>query len=56
MIVVHELAHLREREHNDAFYRLCVHMEGRYHQLELDARLYLIHKELFGDLYQAEES
>lgn len=51
MIVVHELAHLRERSHNQAFYRLCVHMEPSYHRLELDARLYLIHKELFGELY-----
>lgn len=51
MIVVHELAHLKEKEHNDAFYRLCVHMENRYHQLEFEARLYLIHKEIFGSLY-----
>ena len=27
MIVVHELAHLRERDHNKAFYQLCQHME-----------------------------
>ncbi|MGB1016408.1 MAG: YgjP-like metallopeptidase domain-containing protein [Nannocystaceae bacterium] len=26
MIVVHELAHLRESEHNKAFFRLCRHM------------------------------
>ena len=51
MIAVHELAHLREKDHNDAFYRLCVHMEPTYHQLEFDARLYLIHQELFGPLY-----
>ena len=51
MIVVHELAHLREKSHNQAFYRLCVHMEPSYHRLELDARIYLIHRELFGDLY-----
>lgn len=51
MIVVHELAHLRERAHNDAFYRLCVHMEPRYHELELDARLYLIQLELRGKIY-----
>lgn len=51
MIVVHELAHLREREHNAAFYQLCVHMEPTYHQLELEARLYLIQRELYGPLY-----
>ena len=51
MIVVHELAHLKEKEHNHAFYRLCVHLEPRYHQLEFDARIYLIHRELFGSLY-----
>ena len=48
MIVVHELAHLREKQHNKAFYQLCEHMEPRYHQLELDVRLYLTHVELGG--------
>jgi hypothetical protein len=43
MIVVHELAHLKEGEHNKAFYQLCTHMEGDYHQLEFDLRLYLTH-------------
>ena len=51
MIVVHELAHLKEKEHNQAFYRLCIHMEERYHQLEFEARLYLIYCELSGSLY-----
>ena len=41
MIVVHELAHLKEAEHNKAFYQLCTHMEPDYHQLEFDLRLYL---------------
>jgi predicted metal-dependent hydrolase len=41
MIVVHELAHLRESEHNKAFYQLCTHMVPDYHQLEFDLRLYL---------------
>ena len=43
MIVVHELAHMKEAEHNKAFYRLCTHMEPDYHQLEFDLRLYLTH-------------
>ena len=41
MIVVHELAHFKEQEHNRAFYQLCCHMEPDYHQLELDTRLWL---------------
>jgi UTP pyrophosphatase len=45
MIVVHELAHLRELDHNKAFYALCQHMEGDYFQLEFDLRLYLMHTE-----------
>ncbi|HEY5673778.1 MAG TPA: M48 family metallopeptidase [Malonomonas sp.] len=51
MIVVHELAHLKEKEHNKAFYSLCEHMEPDYHQLEFDLRVYLTHLELFGALY-----
>ena len=46
MIVVHELAHLKEREHDKAFYSLCLHMEPEYHQLELDVRLWLTALEL----------
>lgn len=41
MIVVHELAHLKEKEHDKAFYQLCCHMEPQYHQLEFDTRLWL---------------
>ncbi len=43
MIVVHELAHLKQAEHDKAFYRLCTYMEPGYHQLEFDLRLYLTH-------------
>ncbi len=46
MIVVHELAHIKEREHNKAFYALCQHMEPDYHQFEFDLRLYLTLQEL----------
>ena len=49
MIVVHELAHLREREHDKAFYQLCTHMEPDYHQYELDTRLYLTHMDHGGE-------
>ena len=41
MIVVHELAHLKEREHNKPFYALCDHMLPGYHQVEFDTRLWL---------------
>jgi predicted metal-dependent hydrolase len=46
MIVVHELAHLRESEHNKSFYQLCTHMEPGYHELEFDLRLYLTQREI----------
>jgi predicted metal-dependent hydrolase len=45
MIVVHELAHLKQRDHDKPFYQLCTHMEPDYHQLEFDLRLYLTHLE-----------
>jgi len=48
MILVHELAHLKEGEHNKAFYQLCTHMEPDYFQLEFDLRLYLTHLEQAG--------
>jgi len=41
MIVVHELAHLKERDHDKAFYALCEHMLPDYHQVEFDTRLFL---------------
>ncbi|HYG06232.1 MAG TPA: YgjP-like metallopeptidase domain-containing protein, partial [Stenotrophomonas sp.] len=43
---VHELAHLKESDHNKAFYQLCLHMEPDYHQLEFDLRLYLTQLEV----------
>ncbi|MEJ5864705.1 M48 family metallopeptidase [Pseudomonas farsensis] len=49
MIVVHELAHLKERDHSKAFYQLCQHMEPDYHQLEFDLRVYLTYRELPGN-------
>ncbi|MCC4631785.1 M48 family metallopeptidase [Xanthomonas dyei] len=49
MIVAHELAHLKEADHNKAFYQLCNHMTPDYHQLEFDLRLYLTHLALAAD-------
>jgi predicted metal-dependent hydrolase len=49
MIVVHELAHLKQRDHDKPFYALCTHMEPDYHQLEFDTRLWLTSLELAGE-------
>ena len=48
MIVVHELAHMKEREHDKAFYQLCRHMVPEYAQLEFDLRAYLTYLEAGG--------
>ena len=50
MIVVHELAHFKEKEHNRAFYKLCEHMQPLYHQVEFDLRLYLTYIDINGKL------
>lgn len=51
MLVVHELAHFKEKDHNKAFYHLCVHMQEDYHQVEFDLRLYLLLLDLGESLY-----
>ena len=48
MIVVHELAHLKESDHNKAFYKLCEYMQPGYHQLEFDLRVYLTWRDMQG--------
>ena len=50
MIVVHELAHFKEKEHNKAFYKLCEHMFLEYHQVEFDLRVYLTYMDMFGKI------
>ncbi len=50
MIAVHELAHIKEKAHDKAFYQLCTHMEPQYHQYEFDLRVYLTHMEAAGKL------
>lgn len=46
MIVVHELAHFNESDHNKAFYKLCEHMLPGYHQIEFDLRVYLTWRDM----------
>ena len=50
MIVVHELAHFKEKEHNKAFYKLCEYMQQSYHQTEFDLRLYLTYVDMHGKM------
>ena len=49
MIAVHELAHVKEKQHDKAFYKLCCYMEPHYHQYEFDLRLLLTQLDMSGD-------
>lgn len=42
MIVVHELAHFKSKEHDKAFYQFCTHLLPSYHQVEFDFRVWLV--------------
>ncbi|HEU4376547.1 MAG TPA: YgjP-like metallopeptidase domain-containing protein [Telluria sp.] len=48
MIAVHELAHVKEKQHDKAFYKLCCYMEPQYHQYEFDLRLVLTQLKVSG--------
>ena len=48
MIAVHELAHVKEKQHDKPFYQLCCYMEPNYNQYEFDLRLYLTQLDLSG--------
>lgn len=54
MIVVHELAHLKEKQHNKAFYQLCQHMLPDYHQLEFEVRVYLTELDRSGFVFTSQ--
>ncbi|MES2321655.1 MAG: YgjP-like metallopeptidase domain-containing protein [Pseudomonadota bacterium] len=49
MIAVHELAHVKEKQHDKAFYKLCCYMEPNYHQYEFDLRLYLTQMDISSE-------
>jgi len=49
MIAVHELAHLKEKQHDKPFYKLCCYMEPNYHQYEFDLRLYLTQMDISSE-------
>jgi len=49
MIAIHELAHIKEKQHDKAFYKLCTYMEPNYHQYEFDLRLYLTSLDVGGE-------
>ena len=53
MLVVHELAHFKEKDHNKAFYKLCEYMQPNYCEVELDTLLYLSLIDEGESLYQA---
>lgn len=42
MIIIHEIAHLKVKDHDKKFYNLCSNMEYNYHELEFDLRLFLL--------------
>ena len=41
MLVVHELAHFKEKDHSKAFYNLCEYMQPDYCDVEVDTLLFL---------------
>ncbi|MGB6128007.1 MAG: YgjP-like metallopeptidase domain-containing protein [Psychrilyobacter sp.] len=48
-IVIHELAHLKEKNHDKAFYRLCQSMEENCGHVELDLRIYLTYVDIYKE-------
>lgn len=56
MIVVYELAHMKPRNHDKAFYQQCMHMVPEYGQLEFDLRMYMTYLETDGTALWGEAS
>jgi hypothetical protein len=49
-VLIHELCHLKEKEHNKAFYSLCKNISENYFEIDLDIRIYLT----YIDIYKSE--
>lgn len=47
-VLIHELCHLKEKDHNKAFYALCKNISANYFEVDLDIRIYLT----YVDIYQ----
>jgi predicted metal-dependent hydrolase len=56
LLVIHELAHFKEKDHNKSFYKLCEYMRPDYHQIELDLRMFLVLSEMGDSLYPSREN
>ena len=41
IVALPELAHIKEKDHDKDFYKLCTYVEPQYHQYEFDLRVYL---------------
>jgi len=52
LLLLHELGHIEEEGHDEAFYRLHASMVPDYVQLHLDINLYMLHLDTGGVLYQ----
>ena len=47
-LLVGQAAHVKEKQHDKSFYKLCTYMEPNYHQYEFDLRLYLTQLDASG--------
>lgn len=48
-VLIHELCHLKEKNHNKAFYNLCRNIDDRYFEKDLDIRIYLTYVDIYKD-------
>lgn len=49
-VLVHEIAHLKEKNHSKSFYMLCQNISPDYFQIDFDLRLYLTYNDIFKQI------